>query len=371
MSELEILKRQEYKQNRKKWLAIQAIALAVAVLIALGSFLVYHRMNRTYYIEYRENGAIDYQVYYGENDFFQEPFLGEDQTYISFLIEKIHTDFRYEMNMDTSNVGFTYTYRINALMEVADKTTGNPYYTVEEELLPCREVVAQATNRVQINEPVDIDFGHFNDMAKTFTSVYGLKNATSTLIVTLDVQVLSSCSQFEKNNQNAYSTSINIPLNEETMSIHLTAAAPEAESKVLAYKTLVNQQVFLVLGYVASGLSLLLALVLLVFMRLTRNEDITYTAKVRRLLNSYSSFIQRMEGEFDDQGYQVLMIKTFNELLGIRDTIQEPILMCENRDKTMSRFLIPTNTKLLYVYEIRVDNYDEIYGRSEDAEVTL
>lgn len=370
MSELEILKRQEYKQNRKKWLLIQAVALAVAVVIALGAFLVYHRMNRTYYIEYKENSAIDYQVYYQENDFFQEPWVGEDQAYISFLIEKIHGDFHYRMDMDTSNVGFTYTYSITALMEVADKTSGNPYYTVEETLLPCREVVAQSTNRVQIDEPVEIDFRRFNDMAKTFTTVYGLQNASSTLIVTLNVQVLSSCSQFEKNNENAYSTSIHIPLNEETMSIHLTAAAPEAESKVLAYKTLVDQQVFLVMGYVASGLALVLALVLLIFMRLTRNEDITYTAKVRRLVNSYSSFIQRMEGEFDDQGYQVLMIKTFNELLGIRDTIQEPILMCENRDKTMSRFLIPTNTKLLYVYEIRVDNYDEIYGHSADAEVS-
>jgi hypothetical protein len=95
---------------------------------------------------------------------------------------------------------------------------------------------------------------------------------------------------------------------------------------------------------------------------LTKNEDVTYTAKVRKLVSSYSSYIQRMEGEFDDRGYQIIMIKTFNELLGIRDTIQSPILMTENRDKTLSRFLIPTNTKLLYVFEMKVDNYDEIYG---------
>ena len=49
-------------------------------------------------------------------------------------------------------------------------------------------------------------------------------------------------------------------------------------------------------------------------------------------------------------------------MLGIRDTIQSPILMTENRDETMTRFLIPTNTKILYVFEIKVDNFDEIYA---------
>jgi hypothetical protein len=193
-------------------------------------------------------------------------------------------------------------------------------------------------------------------------TAYDLKNATANLVVTLDVQVLSSCDQFEQNNENAYSTSINIPLNENTMAIHFTSSIPSGENKVLAYKSAVNQKLFMILGYVFLGMAVLQAAVLLGFMHLTKNEDVTYTAKVRKLVSSYSSYIQRMEGEFDDRGYQIIMIKTFNELLGIRDTIQSPILMTENRDKTLSRFLIPTNTKLLYVFEMKVDNYDEIYG---------
>ena len=71
-----------------------------------------------------------------------------------------------------------------------------------------------------------------------------------------------------------------------------------------------------------------------------------------------------MEGEFDDQGYQVIMIKSFQELLGIRDTLQAPILVTENRDQTKSRFLIPTDSKMLYAYELKVDNYDELYGNT-------
>ena len=369
MSEKEILRRQEYKANRKKWLMIQSVVLVFAIVLALGSFLAYDRMNRTYYIEYTENSAIDYQVQYPETEFFETPVLGEDQAYISSLIQGILADFHYEMHMDSTNVGFDYSYCITAMMEVADKNTGNPFYTVEEQLLPCKQATSTGGNQVRIDERAKVDFRHFNEIAKRFVSVYNLKNTSSTLTVTLNVKVLSTCDQFAENNENVYSTSVHIPLNEETMSIHLTSSAPATESKVLACETLVNKQIFLVMGYVASGLALLLALGMVVFAHMTKNEDITYTAKIRRLLNSYSSYIQRMDGDFDDQGYQVLNIKTFDELLGIRDTLQAPILMTENRDQTMSRFLIPSDAGLLYVYEVKVDNYDQIYGTAAACQV--
>lgn len=362
MSEKEIIRRQEYKQNRKRWLIVQAVALVVAVAIALCSFLVYNQMDKTYYIEYTENGSIDYQVRYADDEFFADTTLGANQAYITPLIERIFADFCYEMRMDAYNVKFDYAYSINAKMVIADKTSGNAYYTVEKELLPCQQATSNSGSKVKIVEQIPIDFPYFNRLAQAFTTTYALKNSTSTLVVTLQVQINSTCDQFEAGNQNAYSTSINIPLNEETMSIHLTSSAPVSENKVLSYKSGLNQNIFLILGDVFVGLAILLAIIMLAYMHFTKNEDITYSAKVRKLLSSYSSFIQRMEGDFDDEGYQILNIKTFNELLGIRDTIQSPILMTENRDQTMSRFLIPTNTKLLYVFEVKVDNYDEIYG---------
>jgi hypothetical protein len=72
-----------------------------------------------------------------------------------------------------------------------------------------------------------------------------------------------------------------------------------------------------------------------------------------------------MEGQFDVSGYQVVPIKTFKEMLNIRDTIQSPILMFENVDQTVTEFIIPTNTQILYMFEIKVDNYDDIYGTPE------
>ena len=95
---------------------------------------------------------------------------------------------------------------------------------------------------------------------------------------------------------------------------------------------------------------------------MTRNHDINYEIKIKRLVAAYKSYIQKILTEFNFDGYQVLKIETFNEMLDIRDTVNLPILMSENIDKTCTTFMIPTNNNLLYMHEIKVEDYDEIYG---------
>ena len=362
MSEFEIKRRQEYKRNRKKWSIIQIIAIAVFAAIALGSFLIYDRMNDTYYIEYTENSSVDYKVQYKENDYFDEEWIDKENEYISKLVESMTADFRYKLNMQTNGVGFEYKYKIDATLLIADKTSGRPYRSVTENILPLTTASVKSGNSIEIRESVDIDFNKFHSEASSFVETYALKNSSSTLIVTLDVEVVSTFKTFQESNENKYSTSMNIPLALETFGIEITSSVPTSESKVLAYSGAESQGIFLTTGIVSSIVAFVLAIVLAVFLHITKNEDITYAAKIRKILNAYGSYIQRMDGDFNEEGYQVVIIKTFNEMLGIRDTIQSPILMTENRDETMTRFLIPTNTKILYTYEIKVDNFDAIYA---------
>ena len=361
MSELEILKRQEYKDNRKKWMMIQIIVIIVTLALALGSFMIYDKLNSTYYIEYTECGNIDYKVQYKENDFFEEEWVGENQAYISGLINSMVADFAYELKMDIANVNFDYFYQIDTSLIVADKDTGNAYFSVEENIVPKTQKSNARTIGVSINETVNIDYVKYNEIASSFVKIYNLKNSTSTLKVSLQVEVISTSESFEQNNENVYTISLLIPLAVETFSVQVTSSVPQCESKILAYKNAVGRKVFLIISIVSAIVDALLIIGLLFFLHFTVNEDITYSAKVRKITNSYGSFIQRMEGEFDATGYQKIMIKTFVEMLNIRDTIQLPILMYEYKDFTKTTFVIPTENKILYVFEIKVENYDEIY----------
>ena len=119
---------------------------------------------------------------------------------------------------------------------------------------------------------------------------------------------------------------------------------------------------------ISGALEILLLIELLIFIYLTRNHDINYEIKVKRLVATYKSYIQRILTPFLTDGYQVLKVETFNEMLDIRDTVNLPILMSENADKTCTSFMIPANDKILYLFEIKVDDYDKLYPEVESTD---
>lgn len=361
MSEAERKRRQDYKKQRLKWIIIQSVALFLVASIALGAFLIYRNMNRTYYIHYTEQGNVDYRVHYKENSFFEEEWIGPGQAYIVSLIDGVLAEFKYDLAMDTDRVNFDYGYSVDAQILVFDKISGAPLYSPTYELLPEKTANVDG-NRIHIREKINIDYIKYNTITKNFTDAYGIVGAKCSLVITLNVSVLGKCDSFENNSENAYFVSLNIPLNLETVDAKITSSVAEEESKVLACSGAESKDAFLTVGIVAAVLFLLLGGVFLAFVYLTRNEDINYTIKVKKIVSAYRSFIQQVNGEFDMEGYQTVYIKSFVELLGIRDTIQSPVLMSENYDCTCTKFLIPTATKLLYVFEIKVDNYDELYG---------
>ena len=362
MSEHEIKRRQEYKRNRKKWTVVQLVAIFLLLVIALTSFLIYNRIDQNQYIEYTEISGIDYKVQYKENEFFEEEWIEKDKSYISSLINGISADFSYSMNVGADNMSLECEYWIDAKLVVTRDNNGSAYYTVEERILPMKSVYLKEASDVSIKETVSIDYVKYDSIARSFVKTYNLSDATCYLYVTLNTGTVCSNTEFLNDCSSTYSTVLNIPLAKDTFSIHTTSSAAPNRVGSFEYQGAVNRALFLDMFIIAASLALALVIVLLLFLRLTKNEDVTYASRVRKILNSYSSFVQRIEGDFAFDEYQIIMVKTFNEMLGIRDTIQSPVLMLENRDETMTRFLIPTNTRLLYVFEIKVDNYDEIYS---------
>ena len=348
------------------------MAIILLAAIAIGSFMIYNRMNQTYYIEYTETSSIAHRALYTENGFFEEDWVDQDQTYISSLIEEMAADFTYRLKTDSSALSFSYQYSVDAKLIIASKDSGVPYYTLEENILPLKEAPAKRSSTVTITETVPIDYVRYNTIANSFVDTYNLKNSAScTLIVTLDVAILSSNKQSESETSNTYTTSLNIPLVKDSFNAFSTSSSPDGEVKVLEYQNVADREIFYTAALYAGFLDLVLILALIVFLNLTKNDDITYAAKISKILRSYGTYIQRMNGEFNFDGYRIIMIRTFNEMLGIRDTIQAPVLMMENYDETMTRFFIPTNTNILYVHEIKADDYDEIYGAGGDPTFIL
>lgn len=359
MSEKEKKHRALYRKNREKWIFTQiviAVVLTVAVII---SALVSAQLESKYYIGYTERGNIDYNVFLKENEFYEEEYLGQNQSYVASLIDKIIADFSYEIDMDAGDVNYRYSYTIKSRLEIMDNTSKVAIFNPEYELVSVQNQSQRSSDRLKINEIIVLNYDEYNDLANRFLDTYDLTSTTSNIVVTLEVDVLSDCEAFSGSAVDTYTSELRIPLTTKTVNIKMTSAVPDAEAKMIACTRGAGSEAFKTSAIVIGVLDALVILVLAAFICLTRTPDITYTARVKKIVSQYKSYIQKINNMFETGGYQVIMVNTFEEMLEIRDTIQAPILMNENADKTCTKFIIPTDSKLLYVYTISVEGYSE------------
>lgn len=359
MSEKEKKRRAAYRKNREKWIFAQSVIVIVLTLAVLISALVSTQLQKKYYIGYRESGSIDYNVFLKENEFYDSTYLGKDQSYVASLIDRIIADYSYEIDMDTDDVNYRYSYTIKSRLEIIDNSSKVPIFNPERELVSVQNKSQSSSNRLRINEIVVINYDEYNDLANRFLETYSLTGTTSNIIVTLEVDVLSDCDAFSGSAVDTYTSELRIPLTTKTVNINMTSAVPDEEAKMIACTRGAGSEVFKTTAIVLGVVDVLMILLLVAFIYLTRTPDVTYTARVKKILSQYKSYIQKINNLFKTQGYQIILVDAFDEMLEIRDTIQAPILMYENEDKTCAKFMIPTDSKLLYLYEIKVEGYTD------------
>ena len=368
MSEAEKTRRAEYKRKRKRLITIQLALLVAIAICVIACSITFAQLNKTYYISYSEKSDVDYKVYLKENDFYDEEWLPKDQAYVATLIDSIKADLKYELDMHTDDINYKYSYSIVAALEILDKKSNETLFSPEYVMKENATYEQNSNNKLLINEKVDIDYGYYNDLATRFVDVYNLTDVVSTLVVNMNINVVGDSASFEQNSNNHYNVSLYIPLTSRTVSVEIKSTVPTEESKVLACKNAFNQDIFRNLAVILSVIFVILLLFFIAFIYLTRNEDINYSIKVKKIFNAYRSYIQRINKAFDTNGYQLLEISSFDEMLEIRDIIQSPILMNENEDQTCTTFVIPTNTNLLYTFELKVEDYDSIYNIPQEEE---
>ena len=348
MSELEKLQRAQYQENRKKQITKKSVILLILVVALVISCTVTSRLSQNTFVTYTESGKADYQVYLNNNEFYSEEYLDANHAYVAVLIDEITANLSYAMNVNSSKASYEYSYYVDAKVEVLDKDSGAPLYD------PVYEIVAPKTqtasgNNLSISENVTIDYSKYNLEAAEFVSEYDLSGTNSTLIVTLHVNVLSECPDYANSEQGSYNVELRIPLNKTTLKITTSTTVPQTESKVLACNN-GGAAFFKLLSVILGIADVVMAVALILYILRTRDRHIDYSRRVKKILSSYKSYIQRINNPFDVSGYQLLEVNTFPELLEIRDTLQMPILMYENEDQTCCESVIPTTNGLLYRY---------------------
>jgi len=234
MSEKEKKNRALYRKNREKWIFAQIVIIAVLTVAILISALVAVQMKSKYYIGYTENGSIDYNVFLKDNEFYGSEFLGEGQSYVASLIDNIIVNFNYEIDMDTDDVNYRYSYTVKSRLEIMDNTSNVAIFNPEYELVTMQNQTQSSSNKLRVNEIVIINYDEYNDLANKFLNTYELQSTTSNIVLTLEVDVLSDCEAFSGSAEDTYTSELRIPLTTKTVNVKMASTVPSAQSNMIA-----------------------------------------------------------------------------------------------------------------------------------------
>ena len=225
------------------------------------------------------------------------------------------------------------------------------------DLVPEKLLYSHKEHTVEINEDINIDYNYYNDLIKKFITIYELNETTSTLEVNMYVKVLGNCEDIENAETNNVIT-LSIPLTTKTVGIDMNynVLGDNATNVMICNDNDGSAVICLILSIMIFIIDIILIVILIKYIVKSRTAETIYHRELRKILNNYKSYIQKINNELDLKGYKVLIVDTFTDMLEIRDTIQEPILMIENKQKTGVFFLIPSKTRILYTYSIKVDD---------------
>lgn len=347
---------------KRKSIIIKYIVFIALIFVVTAMLVVQVTKEKTTQqnIVYTENSNINYKVYLKENDFFNTRYLEEDNQYIASLIDYVEGNFRYELETDSkTNIDYKYSYKIVAETNVTDKTNHKSLYKFDEDIIQEKVYKTNTKSNLIINEPIKVDYNRYNDIVKRFVDTYDLENSNATVTINMYVNLLDDVNP-NNNKTNAPAISLSIPLTTETMAIDIESNSVN-ENDITVCQNM-NQGKYLFGAVILAIFDVVLVIKLIIFIKDTKDEKAVYNMRLRKIMSNYGSYIQKLNNEFEFECYQILEIKSFEDLLQVKETINKPILMTEKLSAMETYFFIPCENNV-YIYELKAGNLRRNKGK--------
>ena len=336
-----------HQKKRRKHKIKLGVASAVLITIAVILILAYFKLSKNEYNTYTENARVNYKVSLKENEFYRDQYVDGKSTIIASLIKDIDVNFDYKMNL-ANEQDYTYEYKIVAKTNVKESSKSNSIYETTDELV---NSIQQESNSkdLEIVDSVKINYDDYNEKINKFINLYRLDNVTSTLQLEMYVYVVNKYDGKQINEESKIMT-VDIPLTTKTINISIDSNVVQGEGKILSKKSeYQNPEYFLWAGIALAIIGIIIFIMLIKYIIEKRSAETMYAQELKQILFNYKSYIQRSNTPIDTKGYKIISINTFEEILGLRDTMQAPILMYTEEEEERTKFMILSD-KIMYIY---------------------
>lgn len=357
MSNEEKLKRDRHQRIRKIWSIIFMVEILLDLIALAAMGYLYYDSSKVIYTEYDSTPTAEYSVLLN-ND--KTPESGQNSGLITADVKQLNVNFKYKTDVKAQNVSYAYSYVIEKFIIVEDRQHGevDPKAYEDEGLYSASEAVTGTSNAIDVAlDP--IMFQDENTTAQKFMEKYGLTSGEARLCIKMTIEMTRNCPNFGNNPKQTITLLLEAELLNEFTSIQNLSDAARTGEKIESTK---DSYLAIAMKMAMLPTAIFVTLVIIafvIFLTLTRNKDVDYANKIKSILRGYKSFIQVSTSKFTSNGFVVYKIGTIKEMLEIRDTIQKPVIMIENEDKTCSKFFIVDN-EVMYLHGICVEGYEHL-----------
>ncbi len=334
------------KESYAKRQGLIFVFLLIFLVIGVVSLYIGINTKKAVTLSYKENNDIDYKVYLKENDYFDQEYLEKGKTYITSLIDHINVTFNYNIDF-SEEVDVAYKYRVVAKIEAnkTDNEAGN-YWTKDFDITKDVEQKLDNVRKYSIMQNINIDYNKYNDLLNSFKKSVGLSSSDGVLKVYLVID------------SNVDGESISTPISSNLiLKLPLSELAIEAtidsdvSNNVKEVKEMVKVKglfytILVIVGCFCTILSIFLAIVLLRSRRLYKS-GYKYDLEIDKIMSTYDSIIVNIKDLPDLEGYSVIKVETFEELIDAHSEIRKPINYYKTRDGSIF-FLLSDNVVWKY-----------------------
>ena len=326
-------------EKRMLFLVFSSVACLLLSIVSINLASTFYDKSL---VNYTVSSSSSYNVCLSENEYYESECLDEGFEYISALVKSMKGNFTYD-EVYTAKTKYDYSYYVMADVKIFNGENEEKVLYKNSELLGEKKHITGSDKNVKIHADVEIPFIKYRDFVIGYINKYSLVSSGEAEI--------SLYLESERGVQKI--SSLVIPLKNQTFTIGKTAFTNNGLVENTIDSNYRNAFIFfltLALLFVILGMVALVLLIL--FFIKTSKPAKPYQKELARLLKEYDCVIAETKvANIKFTNKKMCKVKSFLELLDIRDTLEKPILY-ERVNNVKSNFYVE-DVDTVYIYVMK------------------
>ncbi len=307
-------------------------------------------------IEYAEKSSIDYRVFLKDNKFFDEKYLTKEnivnkqQLLVAELIDKISINYNYVLSF-SDKVNGKYSYFIKAIIESNESAGSKNYWSKEYVLTEKKTKDIQNSDSVVVLESTDVKYEDYNKILNAWRELANVSMDGKLKVVLVFESTIGHPTLEQKYQINNSDIKLELPLSKAATEITINESSSDT-TKTIEEKEKSDDSKYMKyrIGVVFSFIIAVIFLILIVITRNNQKNENKYYVELKRILSTYDGIIVNVSSLPDLDKFNVIKVKSFDELLDAHSEVRLPINYY--RQKGKSTFILVNDT-MLWMYVLR------------------